>query len=182
MRRKFSLVVSQARQLQTELLVHQTENDHLTTRHRRELSAYQKSAGVIRKQLRTQGHRLQKYKDANKLLRRRNQELATDLEAARNDLDQVDHLRCNICMDSIKNVMTKCGHGFCRPCLSRWLRDAPITSTLTGPGERCPVCRQVVKEGDVQDIYLESDIRTDSVPEDDDATEVLSLDSDSESE
>jgi hypothetical protein len=44
MRRKLSFVVSQARQLQTELLAKQAEIDHLTTRHQQELSRIQKSA------------------------------------------------------------------------------------------------------------------------------------------
>lgn len=173
MRRKFALVVSHARQLQAELLAKQAEVDHLTAQHRQKLSEQQSSAEIARNQLRTQGHRLQKYRNANKVLRC----LAGDLETTRKDLDQVDYLRCNICTDSIKNAVTKCGHGFCRECLTEWLRWGSVAG---GPGKRCPVCRRIVRECEIQDIYLEPDRTTSAVLEDDEATEILSVDSDSE--
>jgi hypothetical protein len=172
-RRKFALIVSEARQLQTELLAKQAEIDNLTTRHQQELSDHQHSTEITRNQLRSQGHRLRRYKDANKLLRRDNQQLATELEAARKDLDQVEHLRCNICMDSMKNAVTGCSHGFCKPCLLRWLRDSTN-------GNCCPICRRIVREGEIRDIDLEPGSRIPAVLEDDAATEVLSIDSDSE--
>nr|KAK5449223.1 hypothetical protein LTR18_002312 [Exophiala xenobiotica] len=82
-RRKFALIVSEARQLQTELLAKQAEIDGLATRHQQELSDHRHSAEITRNQLRSQGHRLRRYRDANKLLRRDNQQLANELEAAR---------------------------------------------------------------------------------------------------
>ncbi|KEF54295.1 uncharacterized protein A1O9_09461 [Exophiala aquamarina CBS 119918] len=165
MRRKFASIVSQARRLKTELLAKQAEVDHLTTRHEQDLSDLQHSAEVTRHQLRTQGHTLRRCKEANKVLRSRNQELVGELETARKYLDQVDNLRCNICTVSIKNVVTKCGHGFCRPCLTEWLRT---------PMNTCPICRQIVKRPDIRSIYLDDDKRAAAVIEDDAATEILS--------
>jgi hypothetical protein len=46
--------------------------------------------------------------------------------------------------------------------------------------KRCPICRAIVKESDILNVYLEPDSRTSGVLEVDGATEVLSVDSDSE--
>ena len=173
MRRKFALIMSEGRQLRTELLAKQAKIADLTSRHRQELSDHQRSAENTREQLRSQGHRLRRHKNANKVLRRNNQKLASELEAARKDLDQVEHLRCNICMDSMKTAVTKCCHGFCKPCLLRWLRDRTHR-------DRCPICRRIVRVCDIRDIDLEPDDGIAAVLEDDAATEVLSVDSDSE--
>ena len=76
-------------------------------------------------------------------------------------------------MDSMKNAVTGCSHGFCKPCLLRWLRD---TTRLNS----CPICRRIVRENEIRDIDLKADDRISAVLEDDAATEVLSMDSDSE--
>ena len=181
MRRKISFIVSQARQLQTELLAKQAENDHLTSRHQQELSRLQKSAELVREKLRPQNNRLRQYRDTNRLLRLRNRELANDLEAAREDLDKVNHLRCDICMDSFKNVVVMCGHGFCKGCLTIWLRQPKDGDTDDAREPSCPICRRAVRESDIRQIYLGSDSPASAVLEGDDrATEVLSVDSDSE--
>src|SRR5437764_8387776 len=102
-RRKFSSLTKQALLLQAEL---RGEIDRLTTEHQNALTDCEGSADIMRNQLRTHSNRLQQYRDANWLLRLRNQELARDLEAKQKELEKVDHLRCNICMDRFKSVMT----------------------------------------------------------------------------
>jgi rubrerythrin len=174
-RRKFALIVSEARQLRSQLLVEQAKNNDLATRHQQDLLDNQHDAEITRNQLRNQGHSLRKCKAANKVLRRKNKQLATELEVARKELDEVEHLRCNICMESMKNAVTGCSHGFCKPCLLRWLRDRTNRN-------RCPICRRIVREGEIRDIDLEPGSRVPAVLEDDVATEVLSIDSDSDSD
>ena len=180
MRRKFSLVVSQARQLKEELQKKEAalrekdtalrekeaEIDSLTNLHQQELFKYQKSAEITSNQLRRQGRLIKRSRDANKELRRLNEEQTRDL-------DRVDHLRCNICRTAILNTVTKCGHVYCKPCLDRWREElSPFT---------CPDCRGVLWAGDFWEIHVEPDSKVSpSRDESDDATEVLIVDSDSE--
>nr|KAK5449236.1 E3 ubiquitin-protein ligase bre1 [Exophiala xenobiotica] len=127
---------------------------------------------MARNKLRQLSNKLQQSKAENKSLRIRIQELAGDLQMAREELETVDHLRCGICMHSFKNVLISCGHCFCRGCLTLW---------PDGPDKGCPACRQSVEERDIQDIYLGAGSQTPDVPEgDDDVTDVISLASDSE--
>jgi hypothetical protein len=109
------------------------------------------------------------------MLRRINQQLATKLEVARKELDKVEQLHYNIYMDSMKNAVTGCSHGFCKPYLLRWLSDRTNR-------DRCPICRWIVREGKIRDIDFEPDSRIDAVLKDNIATVVLSIDSDSDSE
>jgi hypothetical protein len=97
----------------------------------------------------------------------------------REKLEKVSHLQCDICFDSFKNVVTGCGHGFCNECLNLW--PPKDDNTPGAPEKTCPQCRQIIKEGDVRKLYLEPGSIPSAVPEDDDkATEVLSVTSDSE--
>lgn len=40
-------------------------------------------------------------------------------------------MTCPVCLDAAADVVTRCGHSFCAPCLSKWRQ---VNST-------CPVCR-----------------------------------------
>ena len=179
MRRKFSLIVSQARRLKNELLAKQAEIDRLNTQHQQELSHHQRSATDLRKRVHAQGDRLQQNRETMRLLRRRNGQSVKDLEAARTELDQVHFLRCDICKDTIKNVVTRCGHGFCRECLNGWLQR-PADPHADRAEKSCPHCRRIVIESELRDVYLGSDTRTPAVPEGDRTTEFLTADSDDE--
>ena len=179
MRRKFSLIVAQARRLKNELQAKEAEIDRLSTRHRKELSHLQRGAEDLRKRVRAQGDRLQQNRETMRLLRRRNAQSAKDLEAVRKELDQVDFLRCDICKDTIKNVVTRCGHGFCKGCLDRWLRRL-ADSTTDRAEKNCPICRRIVTESELRNIYLGADAATPCVLDDDVATEILINDSDEE--
>ena len=169
MRKKFSSILRQARQLKTKLL----EERALTARHQRQSSHFVKTGEMARNKLRKLSNKLQQSKAENNSLRIRIQELAGDLQAAREELEAVDHLRCDICRDRFKNVLIiSCGHSFCRGCLTLW---------LDGPNKGCPTCRQSFEERDIQDIYLGAGSQTPDVPDgDDDVTDVISLASDSE--
>lgn len=170
-RRKFGVVLKQARQLKTELLAVQEKIIDLTSQHQQELSRLQKFATTTRNQLRAQGRTLHQSKVENQRLRRRVEELARDLEDTHKELDQVDHLRCSICKVTIQNAVTKCGHGFCNLCLTEWLRD---------PLHKCPICVQVVESCDIRKVFLGPDESNSAILDNDRATEILSLDSDSE--
>lgn len=60
------------------------------------------------------------------------QKLGSELQATRRELDQVDLLRYNICMDSIENVVTECGHA----------QDGSISSRLRPRQSRPPPTRR----------------------------------------
>ncbi len=174
MRRKFSLVVMQ---FENKLRAKQAEMDHFTARHQQGLS-YVKTS---RNKLRQQSHKLGQYRHENRLLRIQNRELVNNLEVARKELEKVQHLRCDICMDSFKNVMVLCGHSFCRDCLMIWLRQPKDSQSANEPENRCPICRQSVKESDIRAIYVEPESQLlGAFKGDDNATDVISLASDSD--
>ena len=140
--------------------------DRITYWHQRELAYSKESANIARDKLRTQSGILRKYRGENETLRRRNKQLAENLRAVRRKVEQIKHLQCDICMDSFKNVVTRCGHGYCNLCLTTWLRPSDDDNdrdsdldVMNAPLERCcPMCWKTVKaEGDIWPIYLESD-------------------------
>jgi len=45
-------------------------------------------------------------------------------------------------LDTKSNVYTKCGHLYCEPCISRWLKGH----------NNCPYCRVVLQEEDMSNI------------------------------
>lgn len=77
MRRDF---LRQTRQLKGELLAKQAEIDRLTTGHQQKLLRYRKAADATRDRLHKQNIKLRRYRDDNKLLRLRNQELPAVLK------------------------------------------------------------------------------------------------------
>ncbi|KAJ9608562.1 hypothetical protein H2200_007550 [Cladophialophora chaetospira] len=178
-RRKFALIVDQARQLKSELLAKQAEIDRLNTRHRQELSRYQRSTKDLQKRIQAQGERLQQNRETMTTLRRRITQSTKDVEAERKKLDQVDFLRCEICKENIMNVLTRCGHGFCKGCLDDWLHR-PADPFSDRAEKNCPKCRRLVRESEIRDVYLGSDTRTLSARDGDGTTEILSTDSDDE--
>ncbi|KAK7883376.1 hypothetical protein LTR67_011300 [Exophiala xenobiotica] len=171
MRRKFFSVLRQAQQLKTKLLAKQAELDRYITQHERQRPDLREIAKTTRTKLREQSRKLWQCKDENRLLRNRNRELANKLEVTRQELEEVDYLRCDLCTVAFKNAMVPCGHTSCRGCLGLWL----------GQGKGCPWCRRSFDTGDIRDIYLESSPETRDAPEDDgDVTDVISLAGDSE--
>ncbi|KAK5311995.1 hypothetical protein LTR93_011508 [Exophiala xenobiotica] len=171
MRRKFSSLLTQARQLKTKLLAKQAELDRFVARQARQRPDHQGIGESTRTKLRQQTHKLWQCRNDNRLLRIRNQELGNDMAAAHEELEKVDHLRCNICMVAFKNAVIPCGHSACRDCLDLWL----------GQGKGCPWCRRRFEEGDVRDIYLGFSNEIQNTGEDDDdETDVISLSSDGE--
>lgn len=163
--------------LENKLRAKQAEMDHFTARHQQGLS-YVKTS---RNKLRQQSHKLGQYRHENRLLRIQNWELVNNLEVARKELEKVQHLRCDICMDSFKNVMILCGHSFCRDCLIIWLRQPKDSHSASEPEKSFPICRQSVKESDIRTIYLDTESQIPGAFEsDDDATDVISLASDSD--
>lgn len=168
MRRKFSSVLKQVRQLKTTLQARQAELEH--ERQRLELRTI---AETSRNKLRQQSRRMRQCKDDNRSLRLQNRELANHLEGARKELEKVDHLRCTLCTVALKDAMLPCGHTSCRECLHLWLGQ--------GQGKGCPWCKRSFEAGDIRDIYLGYPSETpDALEEDGDVTDVISLASDSE--
>jgi len=99
---------------------------------------------------------------------------------AQQELKMVDHLKCEICFDKIKNKVTKCGHTFCGGCLllHAQFQNYIVADSMTQPDSfRCPGCRCILRGEDVKDIYwgdafqevvvLDSDIDSDSEGDDD---------------
>jgi E3 ubiquitin-protein ligase RNF5 len=56
------------------------------------------------------------------------------------DIPDEDKWKCPICLESLQQpVVTRCGHAFCWPCITEWLRRS----------NSCPVCH-----GEVQGEHL----------------------------
>ena len=185
LRRQFNSILVQGRQLkaelfakEAELLAKEAEISDLKAQHQQELSRLQKFSEITRDKLRTQ---LRQSKGTNQLLRVRNRGLTNDLEAEREKLDKVDHLRCDICANSFKNSMLICGHGYCKECITEWLRQNRADHPEDDPENTCPLCRRIFKKSDIRKLFLESDNRTFAVLEGSDGQrEIQLVDSDSE--
>lgn len=101
--------------------------------------------------------------------------LSAELRALQEQLELVDHLRCEICVDRFKRAVTRCGHGYCNECLETWMHSQSGHADPTHQHEArrkytCPTCRSSLDANrDVWPIYL---------GDDDAATEVISLESD----
>jgi Zinc finger, C3HC4 type (RING finger) len=169
-RDNFSKLTTQARKMKSALVVKQVELDQITGPHQRELTYCKESAEIVREKVRAQSGKLRKCKGENEKLRRRNKRLAEDARAVSQKVEEIKHLQCDICMESSKNVLTRCGHGYCTYCRTTWLRptgdgngdgdgDSDSDSNMTEPVDRlCPICRRSVSaEDDVWPIYLEID-------------------------
>jgi hypothetical protein len=84
-------------------------------------------------------------------------------------------------MDSFKNVIDLCGHGFCRACLTIWPRQLEDDQSANTPETGCPVCRCRSKRV----IYGPSTLSTASQPRyvlesDNDLTGIISIAGDNE--
>jgi len=44
---------------------------------------------------------------------------------------------CPICLDRVSEIVTRCDHAYCRPCLSEWMLREKTT---------CPACRRSITE------------------------------------
>jgi ankyrin repeat protein len=53
---------------------------------------------------------------------------------------------CSICLDSMSNVYTSCGHLYCKPCISKWLKTH----------DTCPCCRLKLQDENMSNINFES--------------------------
>lgn len=51
---------------------------------------------------------------------------------------------CSICLDTKSNIYTKCGHLYCEPCISKWLKTH----------DNCPYCRTDLSEENMYNIQL----------------------------
>jgi Zinc finger, C3HC4 type (RING finger) len=118
-----------------------------------------------------------KFKEAIKREREATQEnkrLRIQLEHARNQhiraetrLDEVtqerdrifDQVSCAICLDTIGNMISRCGHCFCETCWNRWANTSKFVWRDDNFVEQedkmsCPDCRQELKKtGDVFKMF-----------------------------
>ncbi|EXJ72777.1 uncharacterized protein A1O5_03924 [Cladophialophora psammophila CBS 110553] len=149
------------RELKMTLKAKQADLDRITVRRHQELLSYDESAKKAQDTLRTKGAKLRACKREIKLLRRRNEHLAEDLEAASEDLERTKkHLQCDICTDAYKNVVTRCGHSYCAECLSTWIGKSNASDLNCPTGQwkgGCPMCRRALGAEDVWPIFLEAE-------------------------
>lgn len=85
---------------------------------------------------------------------------------------------CDICMDSVKNLVTRCGRGCSADCLSTWSQVPEDGGDIHSTGQLnmgdCPICGKIGRAGeDVWPVYLGGENHR---------PDVVVLDSDSESE
>ena len=75
-------------------------------------------------------------------LRQENRDLLAKIQRLEGKLSAVeDNLKCNICFEkSEDDVLLKCGHNFCRPCLTSW------SGTGRTAGRTCSLCRKPTSE------------------------------------
>ncbi|RMZ81166.1 hypothetical protein DV737_g2633, partial [Chaetothyriales sp. CBS 132003] len=181
---QYAKVMDLAKTLQAALAAKQVELDQQASRYRQDVAYHKACAERARGKLQATSARLNKYKSETEALRQHNKHLSKDLKAATAKLEHVKHLCCDICMDSLKNVVTGCGHGYCSDCLSTWLRqrsnddnndeDNSDMDSLTEQMEsNCPICRKVINANqDVWPIFVENEGGTSS--------EVVYVDSDND--
>ena len=172
---KYTNLVAQARKMKSALAAKQVELEQATGRDRRSIIYFQNAADKLQTKFQAQSVKMQKLKRENEMLRRRNKQLLGNLETDRQKLRQMDRFKCEICPESVKNVVTRCGHGFCSDCLTTWLRptgeadfwehDLVIVELTTSP---CPMCRTVVSEAnDVWRLYLGADCNGQGIVQED---------------
>ncbi|KIW86681.1 uncharacterized protein Z519_12736 [Cladophialophora bantiana CBS 173.52] len=155
---KCGTLTTRIQELKAALKAKQAELDQITLRRQRELLSYGESAKMAQDRLRAKGAKLRKCNREIKSLRRRNGHLAEDLEIASKDLARIKkHLHCDICADTFKNVVTRCGHSYCAECLATWLGgvnesdlDCPTDQWKRG----CPMCRRALRAEDIWPIFL----------------------------
>ncbi|KAK5093223.1 hypothetical protein LTR70_004866 [Exophiala xenobiotica] len=107
-----------------------------------------------------------KHEAAN--LRRQKKALTLEIKAKRHELERLAHLFCDICCDTEKSRVTKCGHGFCVDCLTKVFDDTDVTAGIPRleidglaivKVATCPMCRaELQMETDVWPIYLSSGV------------------------
>jgi Zinc finger, C3HC4 type (RING finger) len=96
-------------------------------------------------------------------VKKHNKRLVEELDGARDQLQQMNHLICDICYDNVKSVVTRCGQGFCQDCLSTLFRHGEDDrewwdSLVLIDGANCPSCRHPLKQkADVWPIYVAAD-------------------------
>ncbi|XP_065272012.1 E3 ubiquitin-protein ligase TRIM7-like [Emys orbicularis] len=60
--------------------------------------------------------------------------------------DLQEAVTCSICLSSFDDpVILKCGHNFCRSCITQYCKDSK-----TAPPYPCPECRELFREGEFQ--------------------------------
>lgn len=148
---KYSALWRRAEAVMAHLIRNKAELDRITALRQKEQTEHEEAIEISRKKLRAQVRKLRKCRRENDSLRRRNRHLEGDLSAAKEELRKVDHLRCEICYDKIRNRFTKCGHTFCDECLFMCAQHS-VTKPDPGP---CPTCRAYLRAEDVKEIFLE---------------------------
>ncbi|CAK9158745.1 unnamed protein product [Ilex paraguariensis] len=62
-------------------------------------------------------------------------------------MNDAGNFECNICFELAQDpIVTLCGHLYCWPCLSRWLR-------LHSHSQECPVCKALIQEEKLVPLY-----------------------------
>lgn len=176
---KHGSVSKRAQRLKTEAVARKVEFTHLNSQNRH----LRNTNKMMGHKVRSSNGRERKSKDEIKWLRRLcNQKLVASLELACQELEKVNHLRCDICKQNFKEIMVVCGHCFCKECLSTWLQQPKDGRVADERGSCCPMCRRVVRDDDIRALYLGPDMQSDDIAEDHKTVDIVSLDSDSEEE
>lgn len=165
MKDRYAKVTDLAKTLQAELVAKQIELDQQSPRYRRDVAYHKVCAERACSKLQATCARLSWYKNKTEELRQRNKHLSKDLKAATAKLECARHICCDICMDSLKDVVTRCGHGYCSECLATWLKrpsdegngdDSDMDLLAEQMESNCPTCRRIINaKQDVWPIFIE---------------------------
>ena len=82
-----------------------------------------------------------------------NERLKAEVTAKGAKLKQAEGFKCGICLDNIKDCVTKCGHGFCKDCIGQYFQSAEDIIQRIGAAP-CPLCRTALEPTQVWTVYL----------------------------
>ena len=161
---KFTGLSSLVRKLKNALENKNLELERVARQHAADTHDRDTTITRLEGRFKVQCQTVQKQKQQMERLRRRGKQLDDDLRTSNKKLEQMQHLRCDVCQEDVKAVVTRCGHGFCKACLHTHFRVtgrsglelADLTSTPFWMSRcRCPTCRaEICRKTDVWCIYL----------------------------
>ena len=164
-KRRFTGLWSHVLELKNTLENKDLELRRVADRQAADSDCWEDTVASLEGRFSVQCQKVQKQKQQMERLRRRNKQLADDLKTSNKKLEQMQHLRCDVCLEDVKAVVTRCGHGFCKACLATHLGGPPrsgfgLADLALDPSSTsrcpCPMCRKSISpEADVWRIYLD---------------------------
>jgi len=110
---KFTGLQSSVRKLHNAVENKNLELERAARQHVAETNERDTKITGLEGRFKAQCQKVQKQKLQMERLRRRNKQLDDDVRTSNKKLERMQHLRCDVCLEDVKNVVTRCGHSFC---------------------------------------------------------------------